>query len=120
MFKSPISAPLLPWAQKYPDQAHAIARTWDDLSLVQGWSDLKVVDCEESSCVAFKGKQKGKDFESVVLPSPLSTPTNLQKLASVFEATSADLIYIGIVEKDSSVVYYVLKKGIVSPSEVPE
>ena len=29
-------------------------------------------------------------------------------------------VYLAIVEKDSSVVYYVLKDGIVSPLEVPE
>jgi len=37
-------------------------------------------------------------------PTPTSTPT----------------IYLAMIEKDASIVYYVLRQGIVSPKEVPE
>jgi tRNA-splicing endonuclease subunit Sen15 len=29
-------------------------------------------------------------------------------------------MYLSMIEKDSSIVYYVLRQGIVSPKEVPE
>lgn len=61
----------------------------------------------------------------------LTPHTHTSRLSAIFAALTdlellpADLdaprtLYLGIVEKDSSVVYYVLKGGIVSPLEVPE
>lgn len=35
-------------------------------------------------------------------------------------STEPPTVYLAIVEKDGSIVYYVLRQGIVSPKEVPE
>ncbi|GAA5825868.1 hypothetical protein JCM11251_000035 [Rhodosporidiobolus azoricus] len=50
------------------------------------------------------------------VPIPTHAPTGPSKTDDADTTT----VYLGIVEKDSSIVYYVLRKGIVSPKEVPE
>ncbi|SCZ87381.1 BZ3500_MvSof-1268-A1-R1_Chr2-2g04847 [Microbotryum saponariae] len=63
-------------------------------------------------------------------------PRHLHSLSNIFEAldklpsetkvsatdtqTESPTIYLAIAERDSSIVYYVLRHGIVSPKEVPE
>ncbi|GAA5973170.1 hypothetical protein JCM11641_006304 [Rhodosporidiobolus odoratus] len=52
-------------------------------------------------------------------PTPSGEPKKAL-LPSEQEDPNPTTIYLAIVEKDSSIVYYVLRDGIVSPKEVPE
>lgn len=51
--------------------------------------------------------------DSSILASTVSTTTTSSPSAPT-------TIYLAMIEKDSSIVYYVLRDGIVSPKEVPE
>ncbi|ORY86747.1 tRNA intron endonuclease [Leucosporidium creatinivorum] len=58
-------------------------------------------------------------------PPPLAessspSPATLSAPSTESEEAQTPTIYLSIVEKDSSVVYYVLRRGVVSPKEVPE
>ncbi|GAA5864204.1 hypothetical protein JCM8547_001291 [Rhodosporidiobolus lusitaniae] len=144
----PLAPKILPFQQRYPSQP--LFQAYVDLSLAQQWRDLEVVELEECGCAVLRGRPKTPKRApvSVVLPMRLTTPTSLASLTAVLNALSsrypstpssdtlpststttlsatsddADTftIYLAIVEKDSSIVYYVLRKGIVSPKEVPE
>ncbi|KAG0660932.1 hypothetical protein C6P46_004205 [Rhodotorula mucilaginosa] len=84
---------------------------------------------------------------SFVYPMGLQQPTNLRQLGDVIKTISTRFpeaavpsepsaasaftdspaapsttttIFLAMIEKDSSIVYYVLRNGIVSPKEVPE
>lgn len=52
--------------------------------------------------------------------SKLPATSTAESANSTIDPVSSPTIYLAIVEKDSSIVYYVLKQGIVSPKEVPE
>ncbi|GAA5909752.1 Sen15p [Sporobolomyces salmoneus] len=137
----PLAPEILPYCQKYPSQASSLFQSFIDLRLAQQWRDLEVLELDEISTVVLRGRPKtpAKASPAIVLPMNLTTPTSLQSLDSVLTAvaklpastapettptstdsSSSPTIYLAIVEKDSSIVYYVLKQGIVSPKEVPE
>ncbi|GAA6041479.1 hypothetical protein JCM8097_001896 [Rhodosporidiobolus ruineniae] len=52
--------------------------------------------------------------------SPSTDPSTPSAGAPKPDDQDPTTIYLAIVEKDSSIVYYVLRNGIVSPKEVPE
>ncbi|KDE05713.1 hypothetical protein MVLG_03947 [Microbotryum lychnidis-dioicae p1A1 Lamole] len=132
----PLAGPLLPYLQKYPSQASSLFQAYQDLYLAQTWQGLEVVDLPSCECVVIKGRPQNKTVPSFALPINLSTATSLRSLSNVFEAldklpseknssatdtqTESPTIYLAIAERDSSIVYYVLRHGIVSPKEVPE
>ncbi|KAK4700701.1 hypothetical protein P7C70_g5546, partial [Phenoliferia sp. Uapishka_3] len=127
MWKSPHAQTILPFAKRYPSLASALLRTWDDLSLAQDWKNLEVVDLPECGCAVIKGVPKNKKEMALVLPMNMALPVTMAQLSQLFSALGSEFgvdgphtVYLGIVEKDSSVVYYVLREGIVSPLEVPE
>ncbi|GAA6061418.1 hypothetical protein JCM10212_004476 [Sporobolomyces blumeae] len=145
-FNHPLAPKILPHCRKFPDQAAALFQSFVDLSLAQQWRDLEVVELDQCSTVVLRGRPKtpAKAPPAIVLPMNLHTPTSLASLDNVLKAVSSlesrqsepperaegDLevpsteqsttIYLAIVERDSSIVYYVLRQGIVSPKEVPE
>ncbi|SCV70249.1 BQ2448_1643 [Microbotryum intermedium] len=141
----PLAAPLLPYLQKYPSQATSLFQAYQDLYLAmyinltaQTWQDLEVLDLPSCECAVLKGRPQNKIHWC--LPQKTSNPQlnprlHLNSLANVFKAldelpseqtpstsspTETPAIYLAIAERDSSIVYYVLKEGIVSPKEVPE
>ncbi|TNY22827.1 hypothetical protein DMC30DRAFT_444883 [Rhodotorula diobovata] len=57
---------------------------------------------------------------SAPAPEPAPSSTAAAAAAPSDAAPEAPTIYLAMVEKDSSIVYYVLRQGIVSPKEVPE
>ncbi|GAA5869154.1 hypothetical protein JCM16303_000376 [Sporobolomyces ruberrimus] len=139
----PLASEIVPYCQKYPHQSTSLFQSYVDLRLAQQWKDLEVVELEEISTVVLRGRPKNppKAPPAVVLPMNLTTPTSIKALDSVLsaiselpspptattsstigssESSTSPTIYLAIVEKDSSIVYYVLKQGIVSPKEVPE
>ncbi|BGP19100.1 hypothetical protein JCM10213_006634 [Rhodosporidiobolus nylandii] len=145
----PLAPQVLPYCKRYPAQASSLFQTFVDLSLAQQWRELEVVELEECGCAVLRGRPKTpkKAPHAVVLPMGLSTPTSLASLTSVLNALATrypssssapseppsrpllpseqedpdpTTVYLSMVEKDASIVYYVLRKGIVSPKEVPE
>ncbi|GAA5825769.1 hypothetical protein JCM5353_001419 [Sporobolomyces roseus] len=129
----PLASDILPYCRKFPNQSSSLFQSYTDLKLAQQWKDVKVIELEQENSVVLKGTPKTGP-PSIVLPMNLQTPTSLSSLSSILEAVSSHpectslteknegtpTIYLSIVEKDSSIVYYVLRKGIVSPKEVPE
>ncbi|GAA6007125.1 hypothetical protein JCM10207_001518 [Rhodosporidiobolus poonsookiae] len=147
--KHPLAPHVLPACKRFPHQASSLFQAFVDLSLAQQWRDLEVVELEECSCAILRGRPKEprKAPPAIVLPMGLTTPTSLSALTAVLQAvatrypssspspadaSSAPLppstkseddpttVYLAMVEKDASIVYYVLRKGIISPKEVPE
>ncbi|GAA5933824.1 uncharacterized protein JCM15063_000479 [Sporobolomyces koalae] len=136
----PLAPEIVPYCKKYPAQSASLFQSYIDLRLAQQWKDLEVIELHEISTVVLRGKPKNppKAPLAIVLPMNLTTPTSLESLDHVLSAVaklsnsaatvptdepreqSTPTIYLAIVEKDSSIVYYVLKQGIVSPKEVPE
>ncbi|GAA6009308.1 hypothetical protein JCM11491_004268 [Sporobolomyces phaffii] len=140
----PLAPEILPYCQKYPAQSSSLFQSYVDLRLAQQWKDLEVIELAEISTVVLRGKPKNppKAPPAIVLPMNLQTPTSISSLDHVLTAVSklppppsaatasataaassepsSPTVYLAIVEKDSSIVYYVLRQGIVSPKEVPE
>ncbi|KAK4055375.1 hypothetical protein OIO90_003213 [Microbotryomycetes sp. JL221] len=129
--------------RQYPSQSLAIFQTFLDLSLAQAWQDLQVVELtsttnDDTSAVVFSGhKSSSPTTTEYVVPIPLQQPLSMQHLSNIFKTldsqrsiqqnktdsttpttTNVEQLLLAIVDKDSSVVYYVLKRGIVSPKEV--
>ncbi|GAA6058255.1 hypothetical protein JCM3770_006082 [Rhodotorula araucariae] len=144
----PLFPQVAPACKRYPHQATALFQSFVDLSLAQQWRDVEVVDLDECGCAVVRGRPRlpKKCPPAVVLPMALTAPTSLATLSSVLTAVSAryptsaapstapdapeptpaaegtdgPTIYLAMIEKDGSIVYYVLRQGIVSPKEVPE
>ncbi|GAA5964073.1 hypothetical protein JCM21900_005155 [Sporobolomyces salmonicolor] len=137
----PLAPRILPTCRRFPEQASALFQAFVDLSLAQQWRDLEVLELDHCRCAVLRGRPKtpAKSPPAVVLPMGLQTPTTLASLSSVLTAldslpphstaspfsdppasTEPPTVYLAIVEKDGSIVYYVLRQGIVSPKEVPE
>ncbi|GAA5931481.1 hypothetical protein JCM1841_003550 [Sporobolomyces salmonicolor] len=137
----PLAPRILPTCRRFPEQASALFQAFVDLSLAQQWRDLEVLELDHCRCAILRGRPKtpAKSPPAVVLPMGLQTPTTLASLSSVLTAldslpppstaspssdppasTEPPTVYLAIVEKDGSIVYYVLRQGIVSPKEVPE
>ncbi|GAA5946029.1 hypothetical protein JCM3775_002673 [Rhodotorula graminis] len=120
----------------------SLAQQWRDVEVV----DLEECGC---AVVRGRPRLPKRALPAVVLPMALNEPTSLAALSSVLDAVakrfspspsstslpsstpsapSADAaappdsptIYLAMIEKDASIVYYVLRQGIVSPKEVPE
>ncbi|GAA5852737.1 hypothetical protein JCM9279_003951 [Rhodotorula babjevae] len=146
----PLLPLVAPACKRYPRQAGALFQAFVDLSLAQQWRDVEVVDLEECGCAVVRGRPRNpkRAPPAVVLPMALNEPTSLAALTAVLDAvskrfpsstpssssapsdaapspdspapTSTPTIYLAMIEKDASIVYYVLRQGIVSPKEVPE
>ncbi|BGP42542.1 hypothetical protein JCM10449v2_006554 [Rhodotorula kratochvilovae] len=144
----PLFPQVAPALQRYPHQANALFQCFVDLSLAQQWRDVEVVDLDECGCAVVRGRPRlpKKCPPAVVLPMNLTAPTSLAALTAGLDAVSArypsssasstapdspeptagtegadsPTIYLAMIEKDGSIVYYVLRQGIVSPKEVPE
>ncbi|KAM0790958.1 hypothetical protein ACM66B_004263 [Microbotryomycetes sp. NB124-2] len=128
----------------YPQQSSAIFQTFLDLNLAQSWTELEPVQLHDNNddngredseqqqlkAVIFSGKRPSSNEIDYVLPIPLHQPLSLRYLSKIFTlldqsnlathktTQQVQTIFLGIVDKDASVVYYVLKRGIVSPKEV--
>ncbi|GAA5912739.1 hypothetical protein JCM8208_004056 [Rhodotorula glutinis] len=120
----------------------SLAQQWRDVEVI----DLEECGC---AVVRGRPRLPKRAPPAVVLPMALNEPTSLAALTSVLDAvskrfpsstslssssspsdaappadspspTSTPTIYLAMIEKDASIVYYVLRQGIVSPKEVPE
>ncbi|GAA5919366.1 hypothetical protein JCM5296_002276 [Sporobolomyces johnsonii] len=134
----PLAPSILPTCRRFPHQASALFQAFVDLSLAQQWRDLEVLELDDCRCAVLRGRPKtpAKSPPAVVLPMGLQTPTTLASFVPFLPLSIPDdthspasyppapteppTIYLAIVEKDGSIVYYVLRQGIVSPKEVPE
>ncbi|GAA5953617.1 hypothetical protein JCM8115_004105 [Rhodotorula mucilaginosa] len=146
----PLAHLVLPACKRFPTQSAALFQATVDLHLAQQWKDVEVVELDECACAVIKGrppKASADSPPSFVYPMGLQQPTNLRQLGDVIKAISTRFpkaaapsepsaasaftdspaapsttttIFLAMIEKDSSIVYYVLRNGIVSPKEVPE
>ncbi|KAJ7274094.1 tRNA intron endonuclease [Mycena rebaudengoi] len=119
---------------KYPCAAGCLFQAYNDILLVQQWSDVEVVDLEGVSRAAIKGKKPKTDTTLYVVPCSLAetlsfswfvnfpcTATALSisllfRLITAFTLLSdPPEIYLAITSDDASLVYYKISRGFVKP-----
>ncbi|MBW0554379.1 hypothetical protein O181_094094 [Austropuccinia psidii MF-1] len=112
-----------------PQQAAALSQALSDLTAAQQWNDLQVQICSpigslQSRFALLRGKPPSSSCHRTIYPMCLNQPTNFRSLSQIFSCLdsndSSPKVLLAIVSNDSSIVYYELSNGIVSPKEVPE
>ncbi|POW14294.1 hypothetical protein PSTT_03006 [Puccinia striiformis] len=111
-----------------PGQAAPLLHAFADLTAAQGWQDVKVQTfpthlSAPSRLAILRGISTASAVERIVYPMSLHQPTNFQILSNIFPSIGLgpnSKVLLAIVSSDSSIVYYELSEGIVSPKEVPE
>ncbi|EFP78624.2 hypothetical protein PGT21_022343 [Puccinia graminis f. sp. tritici] len=115
-------------ADEVPAQAASLLHAFSDLTAAQGWKHVKVQTFptgrpSPSRLAILRGTPSPSGGERIVYPMSLHQPTNFQTLSEIFPAIGlgpGSKVLLAIVSSDSSIVYYELSEGIVSPKEVPE
>ncbi|KAF8215077.1 tRNA intron endonuclease [Mycena galopus ATCC 62051] len=109
----PALAHVLP---KYPRAAGSLFQAYNDILLVQQWTDVKVVELEDISRAAISGKKPGTDATLYVVPCSLAETLSFGWLKMAFTLLSNPAeIFLAITSDDASIVYYKLSRGIVKP-----
>ncbi|KNZ58717.1 uncharacterized protein VP01_1875g7 [Puccinia sorghi] len=108
-------------------QAGALVHAWRDLSAAQRWTHLVAgtVGGPEDAVrqATITGRPPDSTVARVVYPMALNQPTTFETLYHLLRALDLPkgaTLLLAIVGNDSSIVYYDLAQGIVSPKEVPE
>ncbi|OAV94651.1 hypothetical protein PTTG_05146 [Puccinia triticina 1-1 BBBD Race 1] len=115
-------------SEEVPVQAASLLHAFSDLTAAQGWTNVKVQTfstnrSDPSRLAILRGTPASSDVERIVYPMSLHQPTNFQTLSEIFPSIglgAGSKVLLAIVSSDSSIVYYELSEGIVSPKEVPE
>ncbi|KAJ7909657.1 tRNA intron endonuclease [Mycena leptocephala] len=94
---------------KYPRAAGSLFQAYNDILLVQQWTDVKVVDLEAVSRAAITGKKPNTDVTLHVTLSFAWLKTAFTQLSDPPE------IYLAITSDDASIVYYKISRGIIKP-----
>ncbi|KAJ7740252.1 tRNA intron endonuclease [Mycena maculata] len=101
---------------KYPRAAGSLFQAYNDILLVQKWSDVKVVDLPNVSRAAITGRKPKTDAILHVVPCSLAETLSFGWLKTAFTLLSDPLeIYLAITSDDASLVYYKISRGIVKP-----
>ncbi|KAJ6622663.1 tRNA intron endonuclease [Mycena sp. CBHHK59/15] len=101
---------------KYPRAAGCLFQAYNDILLVQQWSDVEVVDLEGVSRGAIKGKKPKTETTLHVIPCSLAETLSFSWLQTAFTLLSdPPEIYLAITSDDASIVYYKISRGIVKP-----
>ncbi|KAK7022146.1 Sen15 domain-containing protein [Favolaschia claudopus] len=109
----PALAHVLP---KYPRAAGSIFQAYNDIVLVQQWTEIELIDLEGISRAAISGKKPKTDIISYVVPCSLAETVSFGWLTAAFALLSnPQEIYLAITSDDASIVYYKLSRGIVKP-----
>ncbi|WAR54469.1 hypothetical protein PtB15_4B90 [Puccinia triticina] len=115
-------------SEEVPAQAAPLLHAFSDLTAAQGWSNVKVQTfstnrSDPSRLAILRGTPPSSEVGRIVYPMSLHQPTNFQTLSELFPSFglgAGSKVLLAIVSSDSSIVYYELSQGIVSPKEVPE
>ncbi|KAJ6499561.1 tRNA intron endonuclease [Mycena vitilis] len=101
---------------KYPRAAGSLFQAYNDILLVQRWTDVEVVDLEGVSRAAITGKKPKTDATMYVVPCSLAETLSFGWLTTAFTLLSdPPEIYLAITSDDASIVYYKISNGIVKP-----
>ncbi|KAJ7810290.1 hypothetical protein B0H14DRAFT_2379226, partial [Mycena olivaceomarginata] len=106
----------------YPRAAGSVFQAYNDILLVQQWTDVEIVDLEGISRAAISGK-KPKTVRSCVSMLGLSClffGIFMTRISTLFPAlwprrSPSDGIFLAITSDNASIVYYKLSRGIVKP-----
>ncbi|KAI6044902.1 tRNA intron endonuclease [Pisolithus marmoratus] len=112
------------YLSKYPSLAGALFQTFNDITLVQKWTNVELVDLPNCQRAAIKGLRPSSDGDEppsmcVVLPCSLAESLSTSYFGAAFASLgerTPKQIYLAICADDSSTVYYKISKGIVKPS----
>ncbi|KAJ7835507.1 tRNA intron endonuclease, partial [Mycena leptocephala] len=110
----PTLAHVLP---KYPQAAGSLFQAYNDILLVQQWTDVQVVDLEGVSRAAITGKKPKTDVTLCVVPCSLAETLSFAWCVDdcFYAASDPPQIYLAITSDDASIVYYKISHGIVKP-----
>ncbi|KAI9465015.1 tRNA intron endonuclease [Lactarius psammicola] len=116
MESHPTYLPLKGAVQRYPHAASAIFQTYNDLLLVQRWSELELVDLPTCERCGFQGHRPENNTLTYVVPCSLAESLSMSWLKSAFsEFEHPGELFLAINAEDSSIVYYKLSVGITKP-----
>ncbi|KAF8272823.1 tRNA intron endonuclease [Lactarius quietus] len=103
--------------QKYPHAASAVFQTYNDLLLVQQWTELELVDLPTCERCGFQGhRPENKNSLAYVVPCSLAESLSMSWLKSAFSGFGhVGELFLAINAEDSSIVYYKLSMGITKP-----
>ncbi|KAJ7223196.1 tRNA intron endonuclease [Mycena pura] len=112
----PSYEPLADVLHKYPRAAGSTFQAYNDIVLVQRWTQVAIVELEGVSRAAISGKKPQTDATLYVVPCSLSETLSFGWLQTAFTLLSdPPEIFLAITSDDASIVYYKICRGIVKP-----
>jgi tRNA-splicing endonuclease subunit Sen15 len=118
MDRHPSYALLKPHLSAHPRTAGALFQTYNDITLAQRWTDVRVLDLPGAAGRAgLVGRRPDAETDAYVVPCALAETLSPAWIRAVFDALppGVEAFFLAIVAEDSSVVYYKLSKGIAKP-----
>jgi tRNA-splicing endonuclease subunit Sen15 len=117
MDRHPSYALLKPHLSAHPRTAGALFQTYNDITLAQRWTDVRVLDLPGAGRAGLVGRRPDADANAYVVPCALAETLSPAWIRAVFDALppGAEAFFLAIAGEDSSVVYYKLSKGIAKP-----
>ncbi|XP_077134254.1 tRNA-splicing endonuclease subunit Sen15 isoform X1 [Ranitomeya variabilis] len=126
-----------PWIEQHPKfkemkmmdgaestQVYTAFLVYMDLLEVRNWNDVQILSSPELHLIYLCGKEKDDDSApQVIIPTPVSTSCSHGRIQQLLklnhtseENPKADnSVLLAIVETDSTIVYYKLTDGLVTP-----
>ncbi|KAG8219514.1 tRNA intron endonuclease [Butyriboletus roseoflavus] len=112
--------------KKYSKSASALFQTFNDVTLVQKWTDIQVLELLKCGRGAIKGIRPSltagePPSTCVVVPCGLTESLSTSWIRDAFDALDNQLadapetLFVAICSEDSSIVYYKISKGITKP-----
>jgi len=105
----------------YPAKRGVIGQVYNDLAHAQKWKDLDVVDLPLVNRCGFTGshpmRENGQQ-DCTVVPCSIAEDISVIWLQRAFQSIKngkGKSIYIAVVDSDSTVVYYKISQGLISP-----
>ncbi|XP_072276217.1 tRNA-splicing endonuclease subunit Sen15 [Pyxicephalus adspersus] len=102
-------------------QVYCAFLAYIDLLEVRNWHDVQILSSSELHLVYLRGREKIDHVPQIIIPTPVTmscTHERIQqylKLGHTEDEMISYSILLGIVESDSTIVYYKLTEGFVIP-----
>ncbi|XP_018408466.1 PREDICTED: tRNA-splicing endonuclease subunit Sen15 [Nanorana parkeri] len=103
-------------------QVYSAFLVYIDLLEVRNWHDLQILGSTELHLVYLRGQEKADLMPQVIIPTPVTMACSYERIQQYLKLshTAEDematySMLLGIVESDSTIVYYKLTDGFVIP-----
>jgi tRNA-splicing endonuclease subunit Sen15 len=121
--------------QQYPRTAGSLLQTYNDLTLSQKWTEVRVIELHDCGRAAIEGYRpiaitsnqststpeeadegKEEDEKDIVVACSLAETLSAGWISKIFVSLpTIETFYLAICSEDSSTVYYKISKGMVKP-----